>query len=129
MHYYFGSQCLKLLSCYVLEYGSLFYSFKTDHQQWTENSNQDPKEIRQMKRLLLCLNMFNMWMADRAWLSKFLPPQGRVTTKRTGLAHSEGYLAPPYLRLPLLKMVNSTQMILQNGCCLEVHYYKMDQEG
>lgn len=56
-----------------------------------------------MKRLLLCLNMFNMWMADRAWILKFLPLQRRVMTKRMGLVHNAGYLASPCFRLPLLK--------------------------
>lgn len=46
--------------------------------------------------------MFNMWMADRAWLLRLLPFQGRVITKRMELAPSKGDLACPCFRLPLL---------------------------
>lgn len=59
--------------------------------------------------------MFNMWMADRARLLKFLPFQGRVITKRMGLAPSNGDMASSCFRLPLLTMVNCTHLILQKG--------------
>lgn len=94
-----------------------------------ENSNEDSREIIQMKRLPLCLNLFNMWMADRAWVLKFLPFQGRVMTKNTGLVHSARYLASHCFRLPFLKKkkkkVSCTHLILQEGCCLEINYYGM----
>lgn len=65
-------------------------SKQTEHQKWTENSSVDPREINQMKSMLLSLNAFNMWMTDRAWILKF--------TKRMGLGYSEGYLASPCFR-------------------------------
>ena len=75
-----------------------------------ENSNEDSREIIQMKRLPLCLNLFNMWMADRAWVLKFLPFQGRVMTKNTGLVHSARYLASHCFRLPFLKKKKKSQL-------------------
>ena len=63
-----------------------------------------------MKRLLLCLNLFNMWMADRAWMLKFLPFQGRVMTKNMGLVHSAGYLASLCFSFPFLKKKKKGQL-------------------
>lgn len=67
-----------------------------------------------MKRLLLCLNLFNIWMADRAWMLKFLPFQGRVMTKNMGLVHSAGYLASPCFSFPFLKKKKSQLHLLDS---------------
>lgn len=85
-------------------------------------------EIIQMKRLLLCLNLFNIWMADRAWMLKSLPFQGRVGDKEHGIGTQCRIFGFSPVLAFLFKKKKKSQLhllILQEGCCLEINYYGM----